>query len=192
MLLYHHCMDLENVVYGEIKANPKYSDPDFKRAYGWLEKEVGFYPMFLAVGTKRYDILITGYDTQWKKITLSSYRDGKVINTLRKKGEFPNWVLFSFDNMEGIFTDYEYWHCVLGGDNTANKNERKWILKPSWGKARWLRKARKDPGSVQLVTDKLDLRNAKRVWVRNENTKNNLEDMGFSKVNVRRIPVFRY
>lgn len=190
MLQYHHCIDLEKVVFGEIKGNPKYSNFNsdvefFKESYLWLEKEVRFYPLFLAVGTTEEDIRMTGYQNQWAKLLVES----KDRNEYRKKGEFPNYVLFSFQNIEGIFMDYDGWHLVL---NASYKNyqmtnyEKRLIFKRSWSKSKWLRKTRKQH-SVQLVTSKLYLPFADRIWVRNKKTKTILENMGFRNVEVKRI-----
>lgn len=184
MLQYHHCRSLDNVVYGEIKAYPEYSDPDFKGAYFWLKKEVEFYPLFLAVGISDQNIRITGYQGQWKRLLL----EGPNGNEYRKKGEFPNDVLFSFREVEGIFMDYFAWHFVLNAypKYEITDYEKRQIFKSSWSKSKWLRKARKDY-PVQLVTSTLFLPNAERIWVRNRQTRNLLESMGFKNVEVRKL-----
>jgi hypothetical protein len=185
-MLYHHCRSLNSVVYGEVRANSEHSDPYFEDAYSWLEREVGFYPFFLAVGATEEDIRMTGYQNQWRRI-LSDGPNGKEY---RKRREFPNDALFSFENVDGIFMDYDYWHLVL---NAGYKNyqmtdyEKRLIFKPSWPTSKWLKKAKKYPHSVQLVTQSLYLSGAKRVWVRNQQTKKLLESMGFENVEVRRI-----
>lgn len=174
MLQYHHCRSLDSAVYGRVEASPEHADQDFKDAYSWLEKEVGFYPLFLAVGTTDEDIRMTGYQNQWRKIL----SDG------------PNDVLFSFEKVEGVFMDYGYWHLVL---NSSHKNyqmtdyEKRLIFKPSWPKLKWLKNVEKKPSSVQLVTRSLHLPDAKRVRVRNQQTKKLLEFRGFENVEVRRI-----
>jgi hypothetical protein len=197
-MLYHHSIDLENVLYGEIKPNPEHSDFYLKDAYSWLEKEVGFYPLFLAAGENKEDIRMTGYQNQWAKIIgsqiVGTKNNGTYIqrNMLRKKGEFPNYVLFSFENIEGVFTDYSNWHIVL---NSSHKQyqitdyEKRLIFKPSWNKSDWLRKAKKSPHSVQLVAPSLYLPDADRIWVRNPQTKAVLEAKGFENVQVKRIKI---
>ena len=194
MLQYHHCSDFNNITFGEIKAKPSYSDPDFKSAYLWLEKEIGFYPLFVAVGITEDAIRITGYDAQWARVISSKIVGRKKSrtyvqrNVLRRKGEFPNYVLFSFRELEGVFMDYDYWHLVL---HAGYKNyqmtdyEKRLIFKPSYSELKWLGKARYKP--VQLVTQKLYLPNAERIWTRNNKTKKSLESMGFENVEVRRI-----
>jgi len=188
MLKYHNCIDLENTIYGELESNIKYSEPDYKKAYSWLEKQVGFYPLFLAVGETEEDMRMTGYQNNWRRLILMS-RNG---NEYRKKGEFPNLVLFSFEEVDGVFMDYDAWHFVL---NAGYKNynmtdyEKRCLFKPSWSKSKWLRKAKKEPHRVQLAAPKLYLPDAKRVWVRNKKTKRLLGDMGFESVEVKRIKI---
>ncbi len=186
MLLYHHCRSLHSIVYGEVKANPEYPDPYLKDSYAWLEKEIGFYPLFLAVGVTEEDIRMTGYQNQWKRL-LSEGPNGKEY---RKKGEFPNDVLFSFKNIDGIFMDYNYWHLVLNANYKNYKMtdyERRLIFKLSWTKSKWLRKAKKSPHSVQLVTQSLHLPDAKRIWVRNQQTKSLLISMGFDNIELTKL-----
>ena len=188
MLLFHHSMDLDEVVLGEIQGNPNFSDPEFKNAYLWLEREVGFYPLFLAVGGTEDDIRMTGYQDNWRIRTSYTYVNGKIKGHYRKAGEFPNVILFSFEDIDGIFMDYDYWHLVL---NSSNKNitdyEKRLIFKPSWTKAKWLRKSSEYPHSVQLVTSKVVLPKAARIYVKNKKTKKSLENIGFSNVDVKRI-----
>lgn len=196
MLQYHHCRSLENVIYGEVKACPEHTDPSFRDACLWLEEQVGFYPLFLAVGTTEEDIRMTGYQNQWGKVIgskiIGKRADGTYIqrNILRGKGEFPNDVLFSFEDVDGVFMDYMYWHLVL---NASHKNyrmtdyEKKLIFKPSWPRSKWLGKARENFHSVQLVTPTLRLPGAERVWVRNKQTRRLLESMGFEDVGVKRV-----
>ncbi|MBI4439884.1 hypothetical protein HY638_02840 [Candidatus Woesearchaeota archaeon] len=186
MLSYHHCRSLNSIVYGETRANSEHSDPNFKEAYSWLEKEVGFYPLFLAVGATEEDIRMTGYQNQWRRI-LSSGPNGK---DFRKRREFPNDVLLSFENVDGVFMDYDYWHLAL---NAGYKNyqitdyEKRLIFKPSWPTSKWLRKAKKIPHSVQLVTPSLYLQDSQRIWVRNQPTRALLISMGFDNVETKRL-----
>ncbi len=63
MLTYHHCRSLKSIVHGEVRASPEHAD-EFKDSYAWLEKQVGFYPIFLAVGTTEEDIRMAGYQGQ--------------------------------------------------------------------------------------------------------------------------------
>jgi len=187
-LQYHHCRSLDSVVYGTVKASPKHADEYLKGAYLWLEKEVGFYPLFLSVGTTDEDIRMTGYQNQWRRIL--SEGQGPKGKEYRRKGESPNNVLFSFEDVDGIFMDYDYWHIVL---NAGHKNyqitdyEKRLIFKPSWLKSKWLRKARKEPHSVQLITPELCLPDAERIWVRNQQTKKLLTAMEFNNVESRRL-----
>lgn len=182
MLQYHHSRNLDSIIFGEVSSHLDYFDPDFKDAYLWLEKEVGFYPLFLAVGTTEEDIRMTGYQDNWR-VKISDWE-------YRRTGKFPNIVLFSFESVDGIFMDFDYWHLVL---NAGYKNyqmtdyEKRLIFKPSFSKSKWLGKAKEDPHSVQLVTPALYLPDAERIWVRNQQTKKLLESMGFENVEVRRL-----
>lgn len=186
MLQYHHCRSLDSVVYGRVEASSEHAGEYFKDAYSWLEKEVGFYPIFLAVGTTDEDIRMTGYQNQWRRI-LSERHNGKEC---RKKGDFPNDVLFSFEDVDGVFMDFVDWHIAFGA---SHKNyqmtdyEKRLIFKPSWPKPKWLRKARRDQHSVQLVVPELYLPDAERIWVRNQQTKELLTSMGFNNVESRRL-----
>lgn len=196
MLYYHHSRSLESVIFGEVKASPRHFDYYLKDSYLWLKKEIGFYPIFLSVGLTDEGLFMTGYQNQWRKIigtkNIGRKKDGKYIqkNILRKKGEFPNEVLFSFEEVEGIFMDYMGWHLALGSyRDKITDYERSIIFKSSWGKSKWLKKAKKDPDSVQLVTLKLALPDAKRIYVRNNNTKSLLEKIGFNNILVKRMPV---
>lgn len=193
MLRYHNCMSLEDVIFGEIKANPKKSDPDLRGAYLWLEREVGFYPLFFAVGSTEDDIRMTGYERQWNKIigseVIGMRENGTFIQRYILRDTFPNYVLFSFEKLDGIYMNYDYWHLVLNAENRdyqITDHEKRLIFKPSWSKSKWLREARKEPHSVQMVTPAMYLPDASRSWVRNQQTKKHLEQMGFYDVEVKR------
>lgn len=196
-LMFHHCMPLEGVVYDKVKADKEWSikldefpdEPKFSfvRAYEWIEKEVGFWPFWVAVGSRIDDIRMTGYDAQWRKRLSYCYADPS-LNKYRKKGEYPNNVLFSWDDLDGVFTCYSSWHIVLGYPRDVKPHEKRMIFKYSWTKSRWLREARKPKNyGVQMVTPELDLRTAERIWTRNQQTKKKLEDMGFRNVIVKRL-----
>lgn len=185
-------MYLDDVRYGEIIPDPNRVedelDEHFKGAYSWLEKQIGFHPLFLSVGETEEDIRMTGYQNQFRKI-LTESKDGK---TYRKKGEYPNFVLFSFDEVKGVFLDYMNWHIVLNSSHRDYKitdYEKRLVLKPSWNKSKWLLYAKRNPHSVQLVVSRLDLRKAERVWCRNKSTKKKLEEMDFTPVEVKRLEV---
>jgi len=208
MLLYHHCRTLESIVYGTVRPSPEHAIEWLKEEYIWLEKEVGFYPLFLAVGGTEDDIRMTGYDTQWNKRIgteiVGRKKNGNCIqkNVLRKKGEFPNEVLFSFDDFDklqeastdGVFMDYMAWHIVLNSSHCnyqISEQYKRMIFKYSWPKSKWLNYAKKEPHNVQLVTKELYLPAAKQIWARNNPTKAKLEEMGFRNVEVKRIYVYR-
>jgi len=184
-------MPLSQVSYETLRANPAYSACTYLMpAYEWLAEQIGFFPHFLSVGKDEYAIRRTGYPDQWMVRDGGDVVDGEYRKNYRKKGEFPNTVLFSFDHLEGIFIDYNYWHIALNtcpNGRSVTKSETKWILKPSWTRQRWLRAALTRP--VDLVVPELPLEDAARVRVRNCATKGLVEAMGFRNVEVVRTLV---
>ena len=222
LLRYHHCMDLEDVSYKEIvpsavhsyrKLREEYRDHDDRPADSlsdiveweivpnwWLEGQVGFYPLFMAVGDTEDDIEMTGYQNQWGRVVSSRgcpCRRRGWANVLRKAGDFPNRVLFSYAEPPSQalrYVDYDGLFLVLNSSHCDYKmtdRERRIIFKPSWRPSDWLRMAKRKPHHVMAVTDRLDLRRADRIWVRNKKTAKALRDMGFRNVSVKRIPVSR-
>jgi len=187
-LLYHHSRPLEFVEYGTVTQKLGINE-DYDSSYRWLEKEVGFAPLFLAVGSKPEDRYMTGYQDQWRKILSGS----KGSRTYRKKGEYPNLVLFSYSDVpNGIFTDFDNWHLVLNSSHNnhqLSEREKKLIFRSSWKKSDWLRYNEKESGSVQLVVPELDLIKAEAIWVRNKNTQKKLQQMGFANVEVKRTQI---
>jgi hypothetical protein len=196
--LYHHCFPFEAVKFGKIKPAPKYTKLKHKggdkidaeickydlRANFWLKKKIGFYPLFFAVGTNNNDIRATGYADQWRRI-ISWSKNG---NKYRGKGGFSNEVLFSFEQIEnGVFLDFEYWFMVYNGEGTTSEYYSKIVLKESWTKNQWIKRSIQKPCSVMMVAPEMDLREAKRIWVRNKQTQRVLEKMGFSNVEVKRL-----
>lgn len=186
-LLYHHARPLEFVEYGVVKQKMGI-DSDFELAYKWLEDEVGFPPLFLAVGKQEVDIRMTGYQGQFSRLL----EIGKDYKKYRKKDELVNQVLFSFSDVEnGVFTEYHDWHIALNaipnGDKVG-KWANKLIFRKTWDKEKWLEYADKKPHSVQIVVPELDLRKANSVWVRNKLTQKKLQLLGFKHVEVKRIP----
>jgi len=164
-------------------------DEYFEPAYRWMGDAAGFVPLYMTVGNNVHAHGMTGYQNQWRRWI--GCKDGKSIYC--KKGEFPNYIMFSFEEDQIptlMFSDYDYWHIVLNsGHNDYNVSdyERRLVLKPSWSKSRWLRKARQNPGTVQCVVPELDLMKAGRVWVRNKKVKAQLDIMGYSGVEVKRV-----
>ena len=105
-ILYHHCMPLSQVTYGTVRADPAYASPDFLPAYEWLEDQIGFFPHFVSVGNNESALYRTGYQDNWRVWTGGDIIQGENRKNYRKKGEFPNLVLLSFDHLEGVFMDY--------------------------------------------------------------------------------------
>jgi hypothetical protein len=185
-------MPFSQVQSGTIAADPLYSDPDFLPAYKWLEREIGFFPHFLAVGKFEEVIRRTGYADNWRVFDHGEITGNGYQKFYHKKGEFPNLVLFSFDDVKGVFMDYLSWHIAINAcmnKKPVSKQEMKMILKPSWNKRRWIRAAETGSHRVDLLTPRLSPDSASRVYVRNQATKKNMECMGFRNIEVLRIPV---
>ena len=192
-LLYHYCMPASGIISDILTPDRTRSDPDFLPAYEWVEERLGFFPLFLAVGTLEDVVWMTGYQDNWRVVTGSEPVEGGGYRRIfRKKGEFPNLVLLSFDAVDGVFMDYDYWHIALNAcmnGSVISRKEESWIFKPSWTKSRWLRAALTGTHSVQLVTPALPLTKSREILVRNALTRRIIEGRGFGDVRVSRIPV---
>ena len=184
-------MPLSQVTYGTVRADPAYASPDFLPAYEWLEDQIGFFPHFVSVGNNESALYRTGYQDNWRVWTGGDIVQGKYRKNYRKKGEFPNLVLLSFDHLEGVFMDHMSWHIAINsctnGKNVST-SEMKMILKPSWTDKRWLRAAMKSH-SVELLTPEIPLDTAAGIWVRNRATQKLVEMKGFRNVEVTRTQV---
>ena len=207
MPMFHHCVPLDfirdvDVLVPSKEVTIKYTDwchRDGERAQDWeyfddvgpnlwLQERTGFYPLFVAVGDE--GIFQAGYNANWRRVTSIKYDGDKRITTQRRAGQFPNVVLFSFEDVpDPVFVDYQYWFIVLGrsnGKRDVSAYDQKLIFKPKRTRQRWLRTSRS--GDVMAVVPSLDLRTACRVWVRNEDSRKLLEPR-FRNVQVKRVPV---
>jgi len=184
-LFFHHARPLDFSSYG-IVTQEKELDSDFEGAYEWVAEQVGFYPLFMAVGDTLSDVQMTGYQNQWRRLPAASSGEESFRT-------HDNDILFSYKSLpSGIFMDYSSWHIVLNSQYNnyqISNRELASVFKPSYTKSDWLRYARNNPHSVQFVVPSLDLRIADLVSVRNQKTKGQLEDIGFTNVAVRRIPL---
>ncbi|MBW1996610.1 MAG: hypothetical protein JRJ29_01460 [Deltaproteobacteria bacterium] len=190
-LLYHHCMNFEDISYAAFKADPSKSDPEWINSTKWIAKEIGFWPLFFSVGDDYDTYIKTGYDFNWKR---KIGHDPKVGPILVKAGKSPNLVMFSFNHVDGVFMDHNifFQYLILAGDREIKLGivQRRWLFKPRWSRKKWLRLAKEDPYlGVTLVAPGMDPRAANRIWVRNKKTQRALKKMGFSNVVVHRIPV---
>ncbi|MBS1994182.1 MAG: hypothetical protein JSS86_02350 [Cyanobacteria bacterium SZAS LIN-2] len=191
----YHVVPLEQVVHGKIVADPQLSDPEFLPAYRWLEREVGFFPLFLAIGNADA-IYVTGYQNQWRTFIGGEFdQDKKYRKIYRKAGEYPNFVLFAFP-LEKVpqrnLHDYQWWNIVLTEalcEREVGPGLRRLLFKKSWNQAKWLRQAHKDGHMVQMVAPELDLTAAEYIWVRNKRTQEALLSRGFKNVQVKRLPL---
>lgn len=178
-LLYHHAIKVSDLVFGIIHPSEKFSCSDFIPAYRWFEKQCGFYPIFLAVGYSVESIRMTGYQNNWLKEDVIHDKD---------------LVCFSFQDVNGVFTDYDYWHIPLGQgwdgkEVKTTKQENRWIFKKSWSKSKWIRNANKKPHTVQICVPELDLRQAARIWVKDKETQDKVAGMGFKNVIIKKIAI---
>jgi hypothetical protein len=159
-----------------------------------VERRIGFFPLFLAVGCEPEAIGPTCYAEQWRVKVGVRYEDGKKVSIRRRKGEFPNLALLIFepeDVPEGVFTDYQVWHGVLNAVNGTgpDKQRERSLFKPSWTRSRWHAESRIDGCKAQLLVPSLDSTKARCIWVRNKATQMQLLRHGFANVQVRRVPV---
>lgn len=198
--MYYHSIPLKNIRYGWLTAHPRYSDKSFQNAYLWLERYIGYYPLFLAVGndaTTPYEM--TGFNANFKtRITGYGKKQQKPVNC-RNPDPLPNMVLFRFERsaFETLhYQDYDAWYGILttyGFDAT----EEEWnspqrirfirrlspvIFKHQWSEELWLEKVRKKPGTVQAITPAVDLRLASRIYCKNRKTMEYLRRLGFQSL----------
>jgi len=150
---FHHCMPVAGVEHGTIRPDRSLSSPDFLPAYEWLEQEIGFFPLFIAVGASDEVIRMSGYTDNWR--VFAGCEGG--IKQYRRKGEFPNLALFSFRSVDGVFMDYVDWHIALNacmkGHHVSPFGKRR-IFKPYWKKHRWIQAALQGTNLVQIVIPK--------------------------------------
>lgn len=185
-------MPVSGIIPGIITPDRTLSEPDFLPAYEWVEERLGFFPLFLAIGELEEIAWMTGYQDNWRVFEGSELAEGRYRKIYRKKGEFPDLALLSFDAIDGIFMDYDYWHIALNAcmnGSAVSRQEESWIFKHSWTKSRWLRAALAGTHRVQFVTPALPLSDAREIRVRNAATRRLIEGRGFGEVRVFRIPV---
>lgn len=195
---YWHCMPV-NLISGPVLVpEPKFSDSDYLPGYKWLEKRIGYFPLFMAAGNEDSAPYNAGYNNQWRVVLSSRYCKKKkrvIAISRRAKGDVLNFAMFRFDKLPEVccFLDSSWWSVGVLTPHLNNEvpreSEVRCVLKRSWSHARWLREIKNDKISAELVVPKLDLRDAVEVWVRNKKAKAHLEKLGFKNVQVRRIPV---
>ena len=188
---FYHVIDLSAVSRSVLRPQVEFSDSEWVPAYQWLEKETGFYPLFLAVGDESATY-VTGYQNQWRVNLGGTMVDGNYVSTRRKAGEFPSFVLFAFrqSDLQGCFTDYQWWNIVLTDvlcERPIGPALYRYLFKKSWPRSKWLRTANADGHMVQLLVPELDLSKAAFVWARNQKSAKALRAMGFDNVSVKRL-----
>lgn len=188
---FYHAIDLEAVSRSVLRPQVEFSDSEWVSAYRWLEKEIGFYPLFLAVGDESA-AYVTGYQNQWRVHIGGSIIDGNYVASKRKAGEFPNVALLAFrqGDIQGCFTDYQWWNIVLTDvlcGRPIGPALYRYLFKKSWSRSKWLRTANGDGHLVQMLVPELDLSKAAFLWARNEKSAEALRAMGFENVSVKRL-----
>lgn len=198
---YHHGTPIENVKYGILHSDVKYTtDENHKLSNLWIKSIVGYYPTFIAYGNDYEVFLATGYENQFARVESYSSQG----NVLRKKGEVSNIVHFSFQNLENLtYMDFLAWFGPLNEFITiktssdferVTKKWKKHVFKPSYSESGWRRMAKNDPGAVMAVVPFLDLTTATTIYTRNRGTKKALESIGFESqiIKVERAKVYRF
>lgn len=187
---YFHCRPLEYSPYDVVYQHPE-TDPDmrdFELAYQWLEKQIGYYGIFMAAGEQ--SLPITCYDWQFRRAVPSERHRNDIMVGYK---ELP----------EVRFSDYDNWHLVLNaviGAYTRPEEMRmgevsdyvrRLVLKPSWRQSDWFRAVRQGRVYAQAHVPALDLRQADVIWCRNTPAKKELIRRGFDEeqVTVKRVKV---
>jgi len=198
MLIFHHSRPLALVDHGIVFPVREKADRELLPAYEWLEGEIGFFPLFLALGTQEWQLQMTGYQDQWRR--LIGYDLKAQEKLYRRKGESPNYCLFSFhegDIGEGVFIDESAWVVFICGAFLNGQPDRitevqiRTVFKRSWPRSRWVREAKREDSNlaINLVVPALDLSRAARSWVRNKGARKLLGRMGFKNIQVKRLRV---
>jgi hypothetical protein len=193
-LLLFHSIPFDQIRQGVIEPDVSFAeDKENIPAYRWLEAEIGFYPLFFAIG--RVDdgavYSVTGYQSNWQRP--DDFEEGQAGKT----GEPRNQVLFVFSMdilAESLFIEDMTWcGCVLNSAENAGVSARvaASLFKPSWTPSKWRSLARKDGHAVQVVARSVNLGSAQAVYVRNKKTREALLQQGFKNVLVKRVPIYR-
>jgi len=166
--LFHHGREMDQTTYGEVWSRPldavdSNQGRSANRGFRWLIRELGFNPVFLAVGS---------------------------FNTTRlmMDNAFGNKdVYFSFTAPPaGVFSDYRQWERILlfkGNEDELHEL----VFRPGYTLEDWIRKAWDYPRSVQYMTPSLDLRQATTVRARLPHQVKELGGMGFSNASVTNV-----
>lgn len=202
-LMYHHSRPLSQVGYGvvsqtrwEEKPEPvkpenvnqenKYNGNSewhkyqeqllWDKAYKHIEHEVGYHPMFMAVGQDPFCFITTGYTSNYSQET-----------------EEPE-ILFSYQKKpgQGSYQSITWWNIIFNeiwrtkDPYNVSNGYYKSAWKKSWTESKWLQYAQQDGvGDVQYIIPQLDLTQATCIWVPNIEAKEELIDKGFKSTKIR-------
>jgi len=180
---YHHSRPIDFVNFGPVKQlsplKTQPEDPEYAQildsGYKFIEKRLGFYPLFLAVGRTNSDLFLTGF------------QDSDISSEPKTRT-----ALFSFQDKprNGVFMDFHQWNVSvlnMHWSGAPTDREIQSIFKPSWIRNDWISYANKFPGSVQMVVPDLDLSFADMVTVKSNEDKNLLTKLGFGNVVVAKL-----
>lgn len=106
-LTYHHSRPLETVIFDVVRQKRAEGDNDQsqhdRESFEWLEKQIGFYPLFMSVGRTHIDLKMTAYWYQFRNNPNYRFEEDR-----------RNAVLFSFRDQPpgGVYTDYPNWDAM--------------------------------------------------------------------------------
>jgi hypothetical protein len=139
-----------------------------------------------------------GFCEQWRKRWHDYNSKGKLVEVKETKGKPRNRVLavFTVDSLtDPVFIDDHDFVEIMNtvGNRWPYEGIRaeQGTFKRSWGRSRWLALEQERPGTIAVLVPHYDLRKAVEFWVRNEQTKQELEALGFKNVLVKRFPIRR-
>jgi|SRR6185437_12162652 len=177
-----HSMPVACVKSEPFTADPNLSGESLKPWYRWLERQIGFYPLFLAFGTP---LAIEN--------TFYSHDSYECIPKERQSRNVL--AIFNLHAVRNcVFTDYDVWaHSdadAFEAIETGEEPDADWqraLFKPLWSRMQWFQKARRDPTSVQLLARRLDLRRAHEIWTQDEETLYEVQSRGLMNAKVRHL-----
>lgn len=144
----------------------------FDVAYDWLAARVGFWPLFLTVGSDPYAEWATGYSHQ--------FRPGEDARVMFSWADLPE---------EGVFIDDGWWNALL--NHVRGEGCTAWhidepddelidgLFRPDHTRADWILCAERAPHAVQLVVPALELHSAERICCPSRDVARDLTRRGY-------------